>query len=78
VSILSDGTQELTIDVTKRLQEKLGITTASFAPARAVAGGGGAKVSTRVAPIVEKKMALKLLLVFLLFLHLYCNHNRNT
>jgi hypothetical protein len=78
VSILGDGTQELTIDVTDRLQEKLGITTASFTPAKLVARGGGAKVSTKATPIVEKKTAFTLLLVVLLFLRLYCNHNRNT
>ncbi len=59
-------------------QEVLGVTTASFALARAVARGGVAEVATRATLVVEEKMVLTLLLVLLLFLRLYYSHNRNT
>ncbi len=79
VKILGDGTQELTTIVTNRLQDELGVTTASVAPTRAMVGRGGARVATRIAPIVEKKLIVcTLLLNLLLFLRLYYNHNKNT
>jgi hypothetical protein len=64
--------------MTDKLEKEVGITIASFAPARIVAGKGTTRVVTRTTPVVEKKMALMLLLVLLLFPHLYYNHNRNT
>ncbi len=59
-------------------QKVLGVTTASFAPPGVVAKGGEAEVSTIVAHVVEEKMMLMLLQVFLLFLCFYYNYNRNT
>jgi hypothetical protein len=41
------------------LQKELGVTIASFALAKVVAGGGTAKVVTEVALVVEEKMALR-------------------
>jgi hypothetical protein len=76
--ILGDGTQELTTIMTDKLQEELVITVVSFAPVRAVAQGGATEVVARVTTVVEEKITLTLLLVLLLFLCLYCNHNRNT
>jgi hypothetical protein len=35
-------------------------------------------VAIKIALIMEKKMTFMLLPIFLLFLHLYYNHNRNT
>ncbi|CAM6010219.1 unnamed protein product [Sphagnum balticum] len=46
VKILGDGTQNLTTVVTNRLLNELGITTTSFAPTGAVAGGGVVGVVT--------------------------------
>jgi large subunit ribosomal protein L7/L12 len=49
--------------LTDRLQEELGVTAASFAPAGAVAGGGGAAgVATEAAPVVEEKTEFDLFL----------------
>ncbi len=79
VRILGGGTQELPTRMTNKLQKEFGVTTTSFTPTKAMAKGGAAiGVTTRVTHVVEEKMALTLLLVFLLFLRLYCNHNRNT
>jgi len=46
-----------------RLQEELGVTTTSCAPAKVVARGRATKVVTEVAPVVEEKTMLTLLLV---------------
>ncbi len=62
--ILGDGTHEFTTPVTDRLQEKLGIITASFAPIGAVVRGRVAGITIGSALVVEEKMALMLLLVF--------------
>jgi hypothetical protein len=78
VRILGDGTHEFTTLVTDKLQEELGVTTASFAPTGTMVGGGATEVATRTVPIVEEETELTLLLVLLLFLCLYCSHNRNT
>lgn len=48
--------------LTDRLQEELGVTAASFAPAGAVAGGGAAGVATEAAPVVEEKTEFDLFL----------------
>jgi hypothetical protein len=78
VKILGDVTQGLITIVTNKLSHELGITTISFAPTGAVAGGGVAGVATRATFVVEEKTACRLLLVLLLFLRLYCGHKRNT
>ncbi len=77
VRILGDGTQEFTTLVTDRLQEEFGVTIVSFALAGAMVGGGAAKVAIRIALVVEEKTML-MLLVPLIFLHLYYSHNKNT
>jgi hypothetical protein len=43
-----------------------------------MAGTGVAKVTIRATTVVEEKTAFTLLLVLLLFLHLYYSHNKNT
>ncbi len=78
VRILGDGTQELTTPMTDRLEKEVGITIVSFAPAGIMAGKGAMGVVTRVILVVEEKMALMLLLVLLIFPHLYYSHNMNT
>jgi hypothetical protein len=77
VKILGDGTQELTTIVIDRLEDELGITATSFTPTKAVVGGGATGVGTGAALVAEEKTAHTLLLV-LLFLRLYYNHNKNT
>ncbi len=47
-------------------------------PSRTMAGTGVAKVTIRATTVVEEKTAFTLLLVLLLFLHLYYSHNKNT
>jgi zona occludens toxin (predicted ATPase) len=59
------------------LQKKFGITTTSFALVGAMVGGRVAKVTTETALVVEEKMTFMLLLIFLLFLRLYCNYDNN-
>jgi hypothetical protein len=65
------------LDYLGRLQEELGVIVVSFAPTRAVARGGAARVAIETTPVVEEKTAIMLLLVLLLFLHLYCSYNNN-
>jgi hypothetical protein len=77
VRILGDGTQEFTTPVTNRLQEELGVITTSFAPIGAVVGGGAARVTIGSTLVVEEKTTFMFLLVLVLFLCLYCNHNKN-
>ncbi len=76
MKILGDGTHELT--VMNRLQDELGVIVASFAPVGAMARRGAVGVATRAAFVVEEKTVHMLLLVLLLFLRLYYNHNRKT
>jgi hypothetical protein len=64
--------------MTDRLEKEVGITIVSFAPAGIMAGKGAMGVVTRVILVVEEKMALMLLLVLLIFPHLYYSHNMNT
>jgi hypothetical protein len=64
VRISGDGTHEFTTPVTDRLQEKLGVITASFAPLGAVVGGRVAGVIIGSALVVEEKTALMLLVLF--------------
>jgi hypothetical protein len=78
VKILGDGTQEFTTALTNRLPNELGITTVSFTLVETVVGGGVAGVVTRTTPIEEEKTVCMLLLILLIFLRMYCNHNRNT
>ncbi len=61
-----------------RVQEELGIITISFAPIGTVVGGGAARVTIGSTLVVEEKRTLMFLLVLVLFLCLYCNHNKNT
>jgi len=78
VKILSDGTQELTTTVIDRLECELGTIATSFAPTRAMVGGGAIGVATGANLVIEEKTAHTLLLVLLFFLRLYYSHNRNT
>ncbi len=77
-SSLFTYSKELQLQKEEKDQEVLGVTTVSFTPIGAVAGGKASEIATGAPPVVEEKMALMLLLVLLLFLRLYCSHNRNT
>ncbi len=52
--------------LTDMLPKELGVIAASFTPARAVARGGAAEVTTETTPIMEKKTTLTLLLVMVI------------